>query len=489
MYLTDYLKLFFMGEDFEIRKYHNHQISIFTDDTRKCLPSSVFFAIKGLNFDGHQVIEQAISNGAKTIICEKIPKIQVDGINYLQVKSSKNSYHQILLYLTRKKREKIKIIGITGTNGKTTVATLTYDIFKYLNLPVLLIGTNGSLVYYPSDNNTFQEITIDTPNTTPKLSIILELINKYSKIKYLVMEVSSEALASNRIEGLKFDTVVFTNLGHDHLNSHLTFEEYLKAKLKLFKMVKKVGSAIVNMDDSHASTFLKVARKNHLVISTFGILSGDLRGEVLSINKDYMMIKLYSNNFEYVIGTNLLGNFNLLNILTTLSIIETEKLPLNRILSFFEKQIDIKGRYEKYLIKDRIIYIDYAHNPDALKEFLKMINRIKEKSKVITVIGAGGEKDKQKRPKMGHFATFYSDLVIYTEDNSRAEPLEIIINDLIRGAINQNYLVEYDRNQAIKLAFVNSKPGDIINLLGMGPDLYRNGKTDYQMAKEVDINE
>lgn len=486
MLLYEYLKLFLPIEYSDKNKYKNHDISIFTDDTRKCQPLSVFFAIKGTNIDGHNFIDEAIKKGSKTIICERIPKKRLSEINYVKVKSSLELYHQILMHSIKDELKKIKIIGITGTNGKTTVATLTYGIFKYLNISVLFVGTNGSYVYNARNK---KEIVINTPNTTPKLSIIVDIIKTYPKINYLIMEVSSEALERNRIGNLKFDTVVFTNLGHDHLDSHLTINEYRNAKLKLFALAKRNGNAIVNIDDKNAKYFLKYAKNKRLNIKTFGIINGDFRGEILSINKDYMMIKVFSNNFEYVIGTNLLGNFNLLNILSVLAIIESEKIPLNHILGFFEKQLIIKGRYEKYYIHNRNVYIDYAHNPDAIREFLKLITKIKENKRIITVIGAGGQKDVKKRPKMGKYATFYSTLVIFTEDNSRNESVKNIISDLTSELTTDNYTIEYNREIAISKAFKISDPNDYIILLGMGLDLYSNGKNDLQMAKEVVIDE
>ena len=486
MLLYDYLELFFQDQYIEKNQYINHDISIFTDESGKCQPLSVFYAIKGTRCDGNNYIGDAIKHGARTVICEKIPKNRIDRVNYMKVKSPLDSYQEALMYSIKNELKKIKIIGITGTNGKTTVATLTYGIFKYLNISAMFIGTNGTYVY---NAKTKKELIITTPNTTPKLSIIVNLIKKHPKINYLVMEASSEALKSNRIDKILFDTVVFTNLGHDHLDSHHTINEYRNAKLKLFTLTKSKANAIINVDDKNAKYFLNCSKNKDLNIKTYGILGGEIRGEILTLNKDYMMIKVFSSNFEYVIGTNLLGSFNLLNILAALTIIETEKIPLNHVLGFFEKQLLIDGRYEKYIINNRNVYIDYAHNPNAVKEFLKLINKIKENSKIITVIGAGGQKDVKKRPKMGKYATFYSDKVIFTEDNSRNESVNEIINDLVSDLNINNYLIEYNRELAIKMAAKISKPADYIILLGMGTDLYTNGKTDLQMINEVKWNE
>lgn len=486
MLLYDYLELFFQNQRIEKSQYTNHDISIFTDESGKCQPLSVFYAIKGTNCDGNNYIVDAIKKGAKTIICEKIPRNKIDKINYIKVKSPLDSYQDVLMHSIKNELKKIKIIGITGTNGKTTVATLTYGILKYLNISTMFIGTNGTYVY---NARTKKELVINTPNTTPKLSIIVSLIKKHPKINFLIMEVSSEALKSNRVNKLLFDTVVFTNLGHDHLDSHHTISEYRNAKLKLFMLTKDNANAIINIDDKNAKYFLNYSKNKELNVKTYGILSGEIRGEILTLNKDYMMIKIFSSNFEYIVGTNLIGSFNLLNILAALTIIETEKIPLNHILGFFEKQLSIDGRYEKHIINNRNVYIDYAHNPNAIKEFLKLISKIKEKGQIITVIGAGGQKDVKKRPKMGKYATFYSDRVIFTEDNSRNESVNEIINDLISDLTMTNYLIEYNREVAIKMAAKISKPNDYIILLGMGNDLYLNGKTDLQMIKEVTWNE
>lgn len=486
MYLNDYVDLFLKDDVIYKKITRNHKITNFTDDSKKCMTSSVFFAIKGITNNGHNLIDNAIKIGTKTIVCEDLPKILLSNINYIKVKSSKKAYHLILLHLVKDKLKKMKIIGITGTNGKTTVSTLTYEMLKYLNFSVMQVGTNGTFVY---QSKIKKETKIDTPNTTPKLSIILEIIKKFSQIDYLIMEVSSEALDSNRIDEIKFDTVVFTNLGHDHLNSHHYFKDYLKAKLKLFSLTKPIANAIINIEDKNAHFFLKKAEELQLKVKTFGLFNGELEGEILSINKDYMMIKIYSSNYEYIIGTNLLGKFNLLNILTSLCILESEKISINKVLSFFEKPLYIIGRYEKYYLHNRNVYIDYAHNPEAIKEFLTTLNKLKENKKIITVIGAGGNKDEKKRPKMGEYASLLSDLIIFTEDNSRDEDVKLIIDGLISGTKRKNYLIEYNREIAIKKAFLNSSTNDYIVLLGMGTDKYRNNKTDLQMAKEVKIIE
>lgn len=487
MNLGNYLDLFHINAR-EEKPIYNHEITDFTDCANNCINGSMFFAIKGINNDGHLFINQAISLGARTIICERYPQELKPQINYVKVKSTKKLFNQTLLYGIKDEIKKIKIVGITGTNGKTTIGSLSYEMLKYLNISSMFIGTNGSFVYYKTKKG-FQEVKISTPNTTPKLAVIVDLIKKYPKINYLVMEVSSEALASGRVDYLRFDIVVFSNIGHDHLNTHHNFIDYLNSKLKLFSLAKKNGTAIINLDDSHANNFMKMAEKRRLKIYTYGLIKGNLRGEVLSINKDYMMFKIYSSVFEYVIGTNLIGNFNLLNILASCMIIESENISINHILPFFEKQITIKGRYEKYLINNRIIYIDYAHNPEAILAFIKTINKIKEKKQVITIIGAGGDKDIQKRPKMGEIAAKYSHLVIFTEDNSRTEPVEKIVAEMTKTLKKQNYLLEYNREKAIKKAFQNSQKGDYILLLGMGNDLYKNGKSDLQMAQEVNFDE
>lgn len=486
MYFNDYLNMFLKGKFYSKEKIKNHKIFSFTDDTKKCKTNSVFFAIKGITNDGHQLIDQAINKGATSIICEQIPNNLSPNINYIKVDSTKNAYNQLLLFYANKKLKNMRIIGITGTNGKTTVSTLNYEILKSLNYSVILIGTNGTSLYF---GKTKKEIRINTPNTTPKLSIILEIIIKFPQVDYLIMEVSSEALLSNRIDELKFDTVVLTNIGHDHLNSHNTLKEYINAKLKLFSLTKENSTAIINNDDKYAYIFKNYARKKKINIKTFGLTSGELEGEILSINKEYMMVKIYSCNFEYIFGTNLIGQFNLLNILTTLSIIDSEKISINKVLFVFEKNLHILGRYEKHYIKNRNVYIDYAHNPEAIKEFLLLINKIKENKKIITIIGAGGQKDRKKRPKMGEFASFYSDIVIFTEDNSRDEDVKNIIDDLIKGTKKQNYMIEYDRELAIKNAFINSSVDDYLVILGMGNDTYKNKKTDFQMCKEVIIDE
>lgn len=462
----------------------DHEITLITDNSSEVIDGAVFVAIKGIENDGHDYISEAIQKGAKTILYENSISKKCDNINYLQVESSKKEYEQFLINECHKIIDKVKIIGITGTNGKTTVATLTYELFEFCNKNVMFIGTNGMYIHYNGENQ-----FIDTPNTTPKLSIILRELLNYPRLDYLIMEVSSEALANKRVEGIKFDIVLMNNIGHDHLNTHLSQEDYVNSKLKLFEKLKSDnGVAIVNQDDAESIKFKNVAKSKNANIFTFGINLGSFKGELLKLTENYMMCKIIDDSHELTFGTNLLGKFNLLNILASLSIVKSQNFELIHLLDYFGKTIQIPGRYQKLNVNNKRIFIDYAHNPEAIKEVLQMLSSIKGKHKLITVIGAGGKKDVSKRPKMGYYANYYSDLVIFTEDTSRGENPKDIIEDLKKGLINDKCCVVVDRLLAIKKALKIAESRDIVAILGMGNDAYGTNikYTDYLAVMQTE---
>lgn len=464
-------------------KLNNHELSIVTDDSRKIEFQGLFFAIPGLDFDGHDYIDEAISRGAKSIVYQKQDSPKISGVNYLLVEDVRLEYNKYLLWKNRTILEELKVIGITGTNGKTTVASVTYYLLKYLQKNVAYVGTNGTYIYANNKN-----YYLNTPNTTPKLEIILNSIENYYPINYLILEVSSEALKAKRIEGLNFDIVVYTNLGHDHLNAHLTETDYLASKLKLFSSLKQNGQAIINADDNYAKQFIEIAEQKQAQIYTYGLYEGMLKGEVLKLTSDYMMCKIMDKDLELIFGTNLLGKFNLSNLLASLLIMKSENYEIITLLDYFSNIINIPGRYQFLEHHQKKVLIDYAHNPEAVKEMLLMLNQIKGNAKIITIIGAGGKKDIEKRPKMGKIATTYSDYVIFTEDTSRGEDLLQIIKDLISDITSTNYEIVLRRPDAIHRAFELANSNDYLAILGMGSDKYgpNNEFTDLKVVQKVE---
>lgn len=479
MLLSEFVKMY----DLECNVIFDYEINKVTDDSRNINKDDIFIIINGIDNSGINYLGDVINSGVKTLIVndEEYKDLCYTNINIIKVKNTKKWYLNYLLLINKKLLNKIKIIGITGTNGKTTSSFLVYKILKkYKN--VMLVGTNGS---YISINK--KEYYYETKNTTPKLSVILDIINKHPGVKYLILEVSSDAVESKRLGNLKFDIIGLTNIGHDHVNTHKSYENYINTKISLFKSLKSSKNcyAVINKDDKYFDRFKKSINKENKIFS-YGINNGDLRGEIISMNQNYMMINVVDKEHDMTFGTNLLGRFNLYNILLSMKILELLGIPFIKIVDSFSNNIEIEGRYNKYRIKERNFYIDYAHNPEAIKEFLCMINEISD-NKIITVVGAGGCRDKLKRGKMGLYADNYSDVVIFTEDTSRDEDVKEIIKGLVNEIDEDNYLIEYDRPTAIKKAFEISEPNDFIILLGMGNDRYgvNNKLTDLDIIKQI----
>lgn len=463
MDLREFCKKYFNNK---IDIINNHSISKITDNSKEVVKNAVFVAIDGINNKGIDYIDEALDYGARTIIYSDDNIIKEEEINYIKVQNSFNWYNEYLLFENKKKLDKIKIVGITGTNGKTTSSYIAYNILrKYYN--VCLIGTNGT---YLSVKHL--ETHLNSKNTTPKLAYIIDIIKKISKINIIILEVSSEAIYYNRLGNLKFDIIGLTNIGHDHVNTHLDYNNYINTKSSLFKCFKESGlkCAIINYDEKYKDCFITNI-ENDIKLLSYGINNGNIKAELLSYNKTHMMIKVYDLHHEVIFGTNLLGYFNVYNILLAFQIALVFKIDFMKIVESFSKDIIIPGRYTYIRHLNRDFYIDYAHNPEAVREYLKSINHITD-NMIICVIGAGGCKDAKKRPKMGYFAKMYSDILILTEDTSREEDLNNIINDLILELDSTDYTIVKNRVEAIKYAYSISKENDVIVLLGMGNDYY-----------------
>ena len=427
-------------------------------NSRLIKPGQTFVAIKGYTVDGHDYIEDAIKNGATAVIAQKEVKCDVP---VTVVENSAEYYQKLLVKEYKDEFKDLKLIGITGTNGKTTSAYLTYQMLLDLGKKAAYIGTIGFMC-----GDYFKEL----PNTSPEILTTYKLLEKAKEMEceYVVMEVSNFALDQKRIEGLEFVAGAFTNLTEDHLDYHKTMENYLKAKLLITDYIKNDGVLLVNKDDEASKKFIERFKNT----KTFGYGNADY--DILSddIYPDHTDIIFKVNEKEYKVTTNLTSKFNVYNYFTMFSILHELGFEINELI---EKTKDLKapkGRCETYKVKDGFAVVDYAHTPDAV---LKTVTAYKElaKARVITLVGCGGDRDPMKRPIMGEIASNYSDYVIFTNDNPRTEDPENIMKDILKGVKKDNYEVCLDRREAIKKALDMIEKDDIVLLLGKGHEDYQ----------------
>ncbi len=444
----------------------------YESDSRKVQKGQVFVALKGLTVDGHNFIESAIKNGACKIICDR--KIDYD-IPYEIVPDTDKYLKDTLKKEYGDKINKLKLIGVTGTNGKTTSCYLTYQILNKLGLNCAYIGTIG---YYYKD----EFISLD--NTTPDILTLYNLLIKAyeSGAKSVVMEVSSQALSYDRLSGLDFSLVVFTNLTEDHLDYHKTMKNYLKAKLLILEHLKKEAKLIVNKDDEYSKYFMKDGHKRY----TIGT-DADYSIKKYEINPNKSNLIFSFDNLEYNVSIPLTNKFNIYNYLTSLAICNQLGYNIKDIIEITHLLKAPKGRCEVYEVNNGFAVVDYAHTPDAEEKVIRAYLELK-KNKIITVIGCGGDRDPKKRPIMGKIATELSDYVIFTNDNPRTEDPENIIKDILKGVSKDNYDVILDRKKAIKKGIDMMNKDDILLLLGKGHENYQViGNTKYHLddAEEV----
>jgi len=452
-------------------------------DSRQIEDEDVFVAIKGLQVDGHNFIERAIKSGAKAIVCEDLPEILTEGITYIQVANS----NQALAYMASNyydhPSDNLKLVGVTGTNGKTTVTSLLYQLFKKAGYKVGLLSTVKIMV-----NDTTYPATHTTPDSL-SINKYLKLMNDEG-VEYCFMEVSSHGIHQSRTEGLNFTGGVFTNLSHDHLDYHHTFAEYRDVKKSFFDGLPKSAFALSNIDDKNGLVMLQntVAKKYTYALKNYA----DYRAQILENDFSGLLLKLNDNE----LWTKLIGDFNAYNILAIYATSELLGLETNEILRLISELENVSGRFQYFISEDKITAIvDYAHTPDALKNVLQTINSIRTKNEeLITVVGCGGDRDKSKRPKMAHIASALSTKVIFTSDNPRSEEPDTIIADMEAGVEPQNFkktLSITDRRQAIKTACQMATSKDIILIAGKGHETYQEIKgerfdfDDYKTVQEL----
>lgn len=429
----------------------NMRIKTNSKDIKK---GDVFVAIKGINNDGHDYILDAIDNGASYIICEhgsySVPFMVVPSTTDF-IKNYVKNYNKII--------DEMCLIGITGTNGKTTSCFLIYELLKLLNVKCAYIGTLGFYI---------DEKIRDLNNTTPDILTLYDILNecKDNGVKVVVMEVSSHALEMDRVHGFKYDYVVFTNLTKDHLNFHENMNNYLNAKTKLFNMTKDNGVGIVNTDDKSCKYF---KCKN---MKTYGFNRADYKVYKYKLFLDKIIYKFKYNNKTYKVKLNIPGKYNIYNSIIGIIILNHMGFSMNKIIKLLNKVTLPSGRMEIINIKKSYAIIDYAHTPDAVSNVLKNVNEFK-KGKVYTIIGCGGNRDKSKRKDMGIISTELSDYVIFTNDNPRSENPDDIISDMTKDLISNNFEIIKDRKDAIIKGVSLLNKNDILLILGKGHENYQ----------------
>ena len=427
-------------------------------DSRKIKQGDVFIALEGSIVDGHTFISKAIENGAKTILVEKDVD-KVEGINYFLVDGLREKMGIIASNFYGYPQNQLKIVGVTGTNGKTTTTYILESILGEKN-----VARIGTVEYKIGDE------IIPAPNTTPSSLEIIKICKKAleKNIKYLIMEVSSHGLDIGRVNMLRFEVGIFTNLTLDHLDYHKTMENYYLAKRKLFDLVKDKKNSIINIDDEYGKRYLEYTNG-----ISYGIGQGDIQGEIKQITREGQEVTIKIFEKEYKINLRLLGRYNLSNLLGAIGAVKTLGLSDEEIISKIPLIHGAPGRFEPVKIdRDFTVIVDYAHTGDALENILKSINEFKT-NRVITVFGCGGDRDKTKRPIMGGIAEKYSDIVIVTSDNPRTEDPEEIIKDIVVGLTKENHTVEIHREKAIEKAISLAEKNDIILIAGKGHENYQ----------------
>ena len=436
------------------------------NDSRRIKKGHMFVAIKGFSVDGHEYISEAIDKGAVCIMLEKDMDIERDDVTVIKVKDTLDALAYISSVFYGMPSQKLNLIGVTGTNGKTSVTYMVKKIFEENNKKTAVIGTLGSII---------KDEIIDNKNTTPESLTLQRLLSKMvdEKIEFCVMEVSSHALDLKRVEYIDYQIGIFTNLTEDHLDYHITMENYYKSKLKLFNITKKYN--IINVDDTYGKRMINEI-SNNVPLITYGF---DKKSDVTTKNVIYK-----SNGVEFTLSTpkgsipikmKLLGKFNIYNALAAISCGIAYDVELNVIKKAIESMAGVRGRFELVQLEDKDfnVIIDYAHTPDGLEKVLTTIKQFAP-GRVVVVFGAGGNRDREKRPIMGEIASNLADMCIVTSDNPRFEDPDKIIEDILVGVKKgkAEYIAITDRKEAIRYALENAKSKDTILLAGKGHETY-----------------
>jgi UDP-N-acetylmuramoyl-L-alanyl-D-glutamate--2,6-diaminopimelate ligase len=460
-------------------------VSSINYNSTKCENNSLFVAIKGITVDGNIFINDAISNGAKVIVTENIPANLNSDITYITVKNSRIALAELSHLFYDFPAKKLKIIGITGTNGKTTTTFLIKSILETAGKNVAIIGTTGIYI-----NNKIIETTHTTPESLELAMLFNEMINE--KIEYVVMEVSSHSLAMNRVFGIDFSVAAFTNLTHDHLDLHNTFEEYASTKKLLFDSLATNSIAVFNGDDEYFNFMLSNCIANKIVVSNKN-QNADYFINDVNITKHSSSFSLENKNKKFEVSTVLTAFFNIQNAALAVVICLELGISKDDVLLGISKSKGASGRLELVRISTgAAAYVDYAHTPDALeKSLIACKSLLTVGGKLICVFGCGGDRDKTKRPLMGAIAEKYSDVVIITDDNPRTENSKAIIDDILCGIKDTvKTKVIHSRSEAIKYAVSVSTVSDIILVAGKGHESYQIiGKEKYYFSDVDELSQ
>lgn len=477
MELTKLIK----GIDCKVVNYKDIDVSHITFDSRNVGRGSLFVAQTGVHTDGHIYIDSVIEKGAAVIVCEVLPENLYSEVVYIQVLSSSNALGLIASNFYNNPSKRLKLIGITGTNGKTTTVTLLYKMFRQLGYNVGLIST---IV------NKINDIEIQSTHTTPDAIKLNELLSQMveNDCDYCFMEVSSHSIVQNRIKGLNFYGGIFSNITHDHLDFHKTFAEYISAKKAFFDSLPSSAFALTNIDDRNGMVMLQNCKAKKYTYSIKEL--ADFKGKILENTIQGLFLNI--NNRE--VWTRLVGGFNAYNLLAiygAAKLCGADEMEILKQLSVLQA---VEGRFEYVIGQEKTAIVDYAHTPDALKNVLLTINEIRNKSqKLITVVGCGGDRDPLKRPIMASIVSELSDTVILTSDNPRTEDPENILDEMEKGLTveqKENAIRITNRLQAIKTACKLAQKGDIILVAGKGHEKYQeiNGVRHHFDDKEELIN-
>ena len=442
----------------------NRSVVAIAFDSRKVVSQGVFVAQAGENFDGHRFIDQAIKSGATTIICEVLPEVTQETVTYVRVKDSRLALGQIAANFYDAPSKKLQLVGVTGTNGKTTVTTLLYEIFTRLGYTTGLISTIRTMI---------GTVAQDSSHTTPDPLQLQESLQAMvdAGVTHCFMEVSSHGIAQKRIEGLTFAGGVFTNLSHDHLDFHKTFAQYRDVKKEFLDHLTEQAFALVNADDKNAAYMLQNCSAKH-------------KKYALKTQADYR-VKILENQFEGMllsfqqteVWTQLVGTYNASNLLGVYAVAQELGVPSDVLFPQMSLLKNVEGRFEVMRLQDRVVIIDFAHTPDALKNVLQTINTIRTQNETLyTLIGCGGDRDAEKRPDMGRIAAQESNRVIFTSDNPRNESPELILKEMMAGVAPEDYkktLTITSREEAIQAVSRMAVEGDVVLIAGKGHEKYQ----------------
>ena len=447
----------------EIRGEYNPDIVALEYDSRRVERGGCFFAVVGSNSDGHDYIDAAIERGAVAIVCQRVPENICDEVCYIVVEDSNMAMADMAASFYDHPSRELHLVGVTGTNGKTTTATLLYDMFTALGYRAGLIST---VVYRIADKR------IDSTHTTPDAIRLNAMMRRMvdEGCDYCFMEVSSHAAAQYRIRGLHFEGALFTNLTHDHLDYHGTYKEYIRAKKSFFDMLPPEAWAVVNIDDRNGEVMVQNCRARVLRLSLRSM--ADYRTKLVEMSPDGMQL-LIDGQETWVKFTGRFNAYNLTTVYAAATLLGVDRIEALTTLSTLTP---VSGRFESIVADDRTIAIvDYAHTPDALQNVLETIEEIRRSDQhLIVVCGCGGDRDRTKRPEMAAIAVRYATTTIFTSDNPRTESPEAILDDMVAGVGDaSNYLRITDRGEAIRTAAMLAKAGDIILIAGKGHEDYQ----------------